>query len=246
MALVQNEKSATKLLKRFVTANEWQKNQILEDAEQLHRPPVIDEFFFSKKPTKKRKGLFFYKGKARAFETVLNGARFEKKAVDLPMTKVVDAEKRFEFILECGDDTAFIVCCKVAPKMRGKGLFKQMVEAIRDVCFNDLGKRIVLGSARPPRDEQESDWRDEKIFYRENLNTGEDIKLTKLHKLWLDQKLVVHSSVIGDKDPHGFAILNPDHLAGLSVEDLEDLDKRHPKEEIDSFVSFMGAKGAAV
>ena len=235
-----------KVLSRFVTANEWEQEKILRQAEQLKKDPVVQKYDFPNEPTKTRKQLKYYEGTAMAFETILEGSEFKNRRVNLPMTKVVDANKRFQFILQNFDEMAFLVSCRVELPYRRKGLFKELVAAIREVCFGDWGKRMVLGSARPPNDEQESDWRDEKIFYRRNLKTGKDILLNRLHVLWLKQKFVVHSDVVGDTDPNGFAILNPDHLAGLSVEELEDLDKHHPKNKNDSFVFLMGKKGAAV
>jgi hypothetical protein len=238
-SFLKGQEAMPKILSRFVTANEWEQKKILNQAEQLNKDPVVQEYQFPNKPTKKRKQLKYYDGKAIALETFLEGSEFKNRRVNLPMTKVVDAKKRFQFILQNFDETAFIVSCRIELPYRRKGLFKEMVAAIREVCFDDWGKKLVLGSARPTNDEPDYDWRDEQIFYRNDPKTGKDIRITRLHALWLRQKLLVHSNEVGDSDPNGFAILNPKYLAKFSVEELEDLDKRHPKKENDSFFSLI-------
>ena len=160
----------------------------------------------------------------------------------MDMSLIRDIEGRFEFVFQCDADSGYIVSCKVAEKLRGMGLFSTMVGAITRYCFYQLGLKSVSGSARPPRTEPQFDWRCVREPYRANFETGEMIKLTKLHKLWLSQKYAVHGKLVGEDDPEGFAILNKKYLSELPEEEFISLDQHHPKSKENSFVYLMGEK----
>ncbi|MDB4672885.1 hypothetical protein OAF36_04905 [Akkermansiaceae bacterium] len=242
--LLINQEFAEQLIDRFLKAPDRQKQKIIEDASELNQKPIIKEFHFPTKATKTKNKLRHFEGYATATETVLGKAGFIKKEVEMEMSLIEDIEGRFEFILQCDEDSGYIVACKVTPELRGKGLFPTMVGAITRYCFNELKLRSVSGSARPTRTEPERDWRCDRVSYRRNFETGEMVELTKLHRLWLSQKYAVHSRVLGIDDEDGFALLSPKHLAGLPINEIANLDKYHPKKEENSFVYLMEQKGA--
>ena len=245
MPLLHNQEYAEQLIARFLKASDHQKQRIIEDASELNQKPIIKEFHWPTRATKTKNKLRHYEGHATATETVLERTGFRKREVKMDMSLIRDIEGRFEFILQCDEDSGYIVACKVTPELRGKGLFSTMVGAITRYCFNELGLRSVSGSARPPRTEPDMDWRCERTSYRTNFKSGEEVILTRLHQLWLSQPYAVHSRVLGIDDEDGFALLSPKHLAGLPIDEIANLDKYHPKKEENSFVYLMGKKGSA-
>ncbi|MDB4394380.1 hypothetical protein N9Z68_00255 [Akkermansiaceae bacterium] len=244
MPLLINQEFAEQLIDRFLKASDHQKQKIIENASELNQKPIVQEFHFPTKATKTKNKLRHFKGYATATETVLGKAGFIKKEVEMEMSLIEDIEGRFEFILQCDEDSGYIVACKVTPELRGKGLFSTMVGAITRYAFSELGLRFVSGSARPPRDEANKDWRCVREPYRTNFKSGEKVILTRLHQLWLSQPYAVHSRVLGIDDEDGFALLSPKHLAGLPIDEIANLDKYHPKKEENSFVYLMRQKGA--
>tara|TARA_B100001057_G_C22760796_1_gene915665 strand:- start:449 stop:1219 length:771 start_codon:yes stop_codon:yes gene_type:complete len=246
LPLLQNQEYAAQTIAKFLGGSEYQRRLIVEQAAELNQKPLIKEFQFPTKATKTKNKLRHYVGYATATETILERTGFAKREIKMEMSLIKDLNGKFEFILQCDEDNGYIVTCKITPKYRGQGLFPVMVEAITKHGFNDLGLRSVSGSARPPRDETERDWRYDRISYRNNFETGEIVKLTRLHKLWLSQKYAVHSKVIGSDDPEGFAILNPKYLSELPKEELVNLDEYHPKSEENTFVYLMKKKGAVL
>ena len=246
MPLLHNQEYAEQLIARFLKASDHQKQRIIEDASELNQKPIIKEFHWPTRATKIKNKLRHYEGCATATETVLERTGFRKREVKMDMSLIRDIEGRFEFILQRDEDSGYIVSCKVAEKLRGMGLFSTMVGAITRYCFYQLGLKSVSGSARPPRTEPQFDWRCVREPYRANFETGEMIKLTKLHKLWLSQKYAVHGKVVGEDDPEGFAILNKKYLSELPEEEFISLDQHHPKSKENSFVYLMGKKEVTV
>ncbi|MDC0277262.1 hypothetical protein OAK56_00350 [bacterium] len=242
--LLINQEYAEQLIDRFLKASDHQKQKIIEDASELNQKPIVQEFHFPTKATKTKNKLRHFKGYATATETVLGKAGFIKKEVEMEMSLIEDIEGRFEFILQCDEDSGYIVACKVAKKFRGKGLFGDMVGAITRYCFNELELRSVSGTASPPRTEPEKDWRCDRVAYRKNFETGEMVELTKLHKLWLSQKYAVHGKVLGSEEAESFALLNPKYLSDLPKEELISLDEHHPKCEENTFIHLIEQKGA--
>ena len=242
--LLINQEFAEQLIDRFLKASDHQKQKIIEDASELNQKPIVQEFHFPTKATKTKNKLRHFEGYATATETVLGKAGFIKREIKMEMSLIKDIERRFEFILQCDEDSGYIVACKVTPELRGKGLFPTMVGAITRYAFSELGLRSVSGSARPPRDEANKDWRCVREPYRTNFKSGEEVILTRLHQLWLSQPYAVHSRVLGIDDEDGFALLSPKHLAGLPIDEIANLDKYHPKKEENSFVYLMEQKGA--
>ncbi|MDA8979072.1 hypothetical protein N9H04_00060 [bacterium] len=242
MPLLINQEFAEQLIDRFLKASDHQKQKIIEDASELNQKPIVQEFHFPTKATKTKNKLRHFEGYATATETVLGKAGFIKKEVEMEMSLIEDIEGRFEFILQCDEDSGYIVACKVAKKFRGKGLFGDMVGAITRYCFNELGLRSVSGSARPPRDEANKDWRCVREPYRTNFKSGEEVILTRLHQLWLSQPYAVHSRVLGIDDEDGFALLSPKHLAGLPINEIANLDKYHPKKEENSLITCTSSQ----
>jgi hypothetical protein len=246
MPLLHNQEYAEQLITKFLKASDHQKQRIIEDASELNQKPLIKEFHWPTRATKTKNKLRHYEGCATATEAVLARTGFRKKEVTMDMSLIRDIEGRFEFILQRDEDSAYIVACKVTEKLRGKGLFSTMVGAMTRYCFNELGLKSVSGSARPPRTEPQSDWRCVREPYRANFETGEMVKLTKLHKLWLSQPYAVHGKVVGEDDPEGFAILNKKYLSELPEEEFISLDHHHPKSKENSFVYLMGEKEVTV
>jgi hypothetical protein len=240
MPSLHNQEFAEQLIARFLKASDHQKQRIIEDASELNQKPIIKEFYWPTRATKTKNKLRHYEGCATATETVLERTGFRKREVKMDMSLIRDIEGRFEFILQRDEDSGYIVSCKVAEKLRGMGLFSTMVGSITRYCFNQLGLKSVSGSARPPRTEPQSDWRCVREPYRASFETGEMVKLTKLHKLWLSMPYAVHSKVIGTEDTEGFALLNKKFLAELPTDQLVELDDYHPKKTKDSFVSLLG------
>ena len=244
MPLLINQEFAEQLIERFLKASDHQKQKIIEDASELNQKPIIKEFHFPTKATKTKNKLRHYEGYATATETVLERTGFRRKEVTMEMSLIEDIEGRFEFILQCDEHSGYIVACKVTPELRGKGLFSTMVGGISRYCFNELGLRSVSGSARPPRDEANKDWRCDRVSYRRNFETGEMVELTKLHRLWLSQKYAVHGKVLGSDEAESFALLNPKYLSDLPKEELISLDEHHPKCEENTFIHLIEQKGA--
>ena len=244
--LLKDQKYADRLLKRFIISPDWDKRRILQKAQELQQGPRIEQFQFPKAPNQITKDLRIFDGQAYANETVLGPEGFENKRVEFEVLKAADIAGRFEFVIQEIGDSGAIVVCKVAKKFRGKGLFGDMVGAIADYCFKNLGLRSVSGSARPPSTEPDMDWRCERTPYRTNFKNGEEVILTKLHQLWLSQRYAVHSRILGIDDEDGFALLSPKHLAGLPIDEIANLDKYHPKKEENSFGYLMGQKGATL
>jgi hypothetical protein len=246
MPLIEKQKYGGELLVKFLNSSDYTKQSILTQAAKLQAKPVIKEFHWPTRATKTKNKLRHYEGHATATETVLERTGFRKREVKMDMSLIRDIEGRFEFILQRDEDSGYIVSCKVAEKLRGMGLFSTMVGSITRYCFNQLGLKSVSGSARPPRTEPQSDWRCVREPYRSNFETGKEVKLTKLHKLWLSMPYAVHSKVIGVDDEDGFALLSPKHLASLPIDEIANLDKYHPKKEENSFVYLMGKKEVTV
>ncbi|MDB4665920.1 hypothetical protein OAE86_00440 [Akkermansiaceae bacterium] len=244
LPLLQGQKYAEPLVKRFLNASDIQKERILEQATELNRKPVIKKFHFPAKATKTKNKLRHYEGYATAKETVLGKSGFIKREIKMEMSLIKDLAGRFQFILQSDKDSGYIVACKVTKDHRGRGLFPTMVESITNYCFNELKLRSVSGTASPPKTEPENDWRCEKIPYRKNFETGKMVELTRLHTLWLNQKFAVHSKVIGVDEAEGFALLNPKYLSDLPTEELVSLDEHHPKCEENTFIHLIKQKGA--
>jgi RimJ/RimL family protein N-acetyltransferase len=244
--LLKDQKYADRLLKRFIISPDWDKKRILQKAQELNQGPRIEQFQFPKAPNQITKELRIFDGQAYANETVLGPEGFENIRVEFEVLKAVDTAGRFEFVIQEIGDSGAIVVCKVTPELRGKGLFPTMVGAIADYCFFKLQLRSVSGSARPPSTEPDMDWRCERTPYRTNFKTGEEVILTRLHQLWLSQPYAVHSRVLGIDDEDGFALLSPEYLTALPIDEIANLDKYHPKKEENSFAYLMEQKGVAL
>ena len=238
---LKEQDHAEKLVQRFLKASQFEQERIIRKAPRLQMSPSLDEFHFPESKTHETKNLDLFSGTGSASKVVINSrGDLVDVDVEISLVKAVDKQGRFLFIIQEEDTAAFIVVCKVFPKFRGKGLFSTMVGAITRYCFNELGLKSVSGSARPPRTEPQSDWRCVREPYRASFETGEMVKLTKLHKLWLSMPYAVHSKVIGTEDTEGFALLNKKFLAELPTDQLVELDDYHPKKTKDSFVSLLG------
>jgi hypothetical protein len=246
MPLIEKQKYGGELLVKFLNSSDYTKQSILTQAAKLQAKPVIKEFHWPTRATKTKNKLRHYEGYATATETVLERTGFRKREVKMDMSLIKDIEGRFEFILQSDEDSGYIVACKVAEKLRGKGLFSTMVDAITKHGFNELGLKSMSGSARPPRNEANKDWRCVREPYRASFETGKEVTLTRLHQLWLSQPYAVHSRVLGVDDEDGFALLSPKHLASLPIDEIANLDKYHPKKEENSFVYLMGKKEVTV
>ena len=240
---LKGQDHAEKLVQRFLKASQFEQERIIRKAPRLQMSPSLDEFHFPESKTHETKNLDLFSGTGSASKVVINSrGDLVDVDVEISLVKAVDKQGRFQFVIQEEDTAAFIVVCKVIPKFRGKGLFSTMVGAITRYCFNELGLKSVSGSARPPRTEPQSDWRCVREPYRANFETGEMVKLTKLHKLWLSQKYAVHGKLVGEDDPEGFAILNKKYLSELPEEEFISLDQHHPKSKENSFVYLMGEK----
>ena len=244
---LKNQKHADKLMQKFIRASDFEKERILRKAPELQRSPILDEFHFPESKTHLTKDLDLYSGTGLAKKTVINSwGELKDEDVKFSLIKAVDKKERFEFIVQPEQDFCHLVVCKVNRKFRGQGLFKKMVASIRSYCFEELEVNTISGNARPPRDEKGNDWRQSLVEYRKNFTTGEPVKLSKLHRLWLNTPYAIHGAMIGSDDAESFAILNPKHLRQFSKEDYKEWDETCPKEDKqNSFVELMKQEVAA-
>ncbi|MDB4382838.1 hypothetical protein N9Z79_01955 [Akkermansiaceae bacterium] len=238
---LKEQKHAEKLMQKFLRASDFEKERILKKAPELQKSPILDEFLFPKSKTHSTKDLELYSGTGLAKKLVINSwGELKDEDVKFSLIKAVDKKGKFEFIVQPEDDFCHLVVCKVNRKFRGQGLFKKMVASIRSYCFEELEVNTISGNARPPRDEKGKDWRQEMIEYRKHFTTGRPVKLSRLHKLWLEQAYTIHGALIGSDDAESFAILNPRHLRQFSKEDYKEWDQICPKEDKqNSFVELM-------
>ena len=238
---LKSQDHAEKLVQRFLKASQFEQERIIRKAPRLQMSPSLDKFHFPESKTYETKNLDLFSGTGSASKVVIN-SRGDLVDVDVEISLVKAAEKkrRFEFIVQPEETFCHLVVCKIIPKFRGKGLFKKMVASIRDYCFEELGVNTISGNARPPRDEKRRDWRQESVTYRNNFTTGEPVKLSRLHRLWLDQPYTVHGAILGSDDAESFSILNPKHLREFSEEDFKNWDQHCPKQnKQNSFVELM-------
>lgn len=247
MPFIRKEKYADRLVQKYLKASEFQQEQILEKAKLLNRGPILDEFHFPTAHTNETKDLWLFSGYGTATKTILNSnGDLKSEPVKIDQIKAVDKKNRFEFIIEPKEECAFITVCKVNQKHRGKGYFYLMAQSIRDFCFNELKVNTIVGNARPPRTENKSDWRQELVTYRNNFTTGEPVKLSRLHVLWLNEPFALHGKILGSEDAESFAFLNPEQLKEFSVEDFEEWDITCPKKnKANTFKELMCGKEAA-
>lgn len=232
LPFLKNQKNAEKLMQKFLKSSHFEQERILRKAPELQRSPILDEFHFPESKTNSTKDLDLYSGTGLAKKTVINSwGELKNEEVKFSLIKAVDKQEKYEFIVQPEDTYAHLVVCKVNPKFRRKGLFKVMVASIRDYCFQELEVNTISGNARPPRDENREDWRGQMVEYRKNFTTGEPVKLSRLHKLWLEQPYAIHGAMLGSDDPESFAILNPQHLREFSKEDFVEWDTTFPKED---------------
>lgn len=244
---LKNQKNAEKLMQKFLRSSHFEQERILRKAPELQMSPILDEFLFPKSKTHSTKDLELYSGTGLAKKLVINSwGELKDEVVKFSLIKAVDKKGRFEFIVQPEDTFCHLVVCKVNRKFRGNGLFKKMVASIRDYCFQELEVNTISGNARPPRDEKGKDWRQEMVEYRKNFTSGEPVKLSRLHKLWLEQPFTIHGAILGSDDAESFAILNPKHLREFSKEDYKEWDETNPKEDKqNSFVELMKQEVAA-
>jgi hypothetical protein len=238
MPLIQKQKYGEELLVKFLNSADYKKRTLLTQAAKLQERPVLKTFHWPISSQTKNRSKIFH-GHATAIETVLERTGFRDKEIRLEMTKVMDFAGRWEFIMQSNEERGHLVSCSISNKLRRQGLFKKMVAAITAYAFNELKLKSVTGRAAPPINEPTQDWRTEEITYRKNFQTGEEIKTTRLHLIWLRQPYALHSRMIGEEDDAGFALLNPKHLLTLPIEEIAELDKFHPKQKKDSFVSLL-------
>ncbi len=246
LPFLKKQKHADKLVQKFIRASDFEKARILRKAPELQMSPTLEEFHFPESKTHSTKDLDLYSGTGLAKKLVINSwGELKDEEVKFSLIKAVDKKGRFEFIVQPEEDFCHLVVCKVNPKFRGQGLFKKMVASIRSYCFEELEVNTISGNARPPRDEKGKDWRQEMVEYRKNFTTGDPVKLSKLHRLWLNQPYAIHGAIIGSDDAESFAMLNPRHLRQFSKEDYKEWDETCPKEDKqNSFVELM-KEGAA-
>ena len=235
------EKHAGKLVQRFLAASQFEQEQIVRKAPRLQMAPILEQFNFPESKTHETKNLDLYSGTGLATKTVINSwGELKDEELKFSLIKAVDKKGRFEFIVQPEQDFCLFVVCKVNRKFRGKGLFKKMVARIRSYCFEELEVNTISGNARPPRDENREDWRGEMVEYRKNFTNGEPVKLSRLHKLWLDQPFTIHGAILGSDDAESFAILNPKQLQQFSKEDYKEWDTNCPKQnKQNTFVELM-------
>jgi hypothetical protein len=247
LPFLKNQKNAEKLMQKFLKSSQFEQERVLRKAPELQMSPILEEFHFPESKTDSTKDLDLYSGTGLAKKTVINSwGELKNEEVKFSLIKAVDKRSRFEFIIQPEETFAHLVVCKVNPKYRGKGLFKVMVASIRHYCFQELELNTISGNARPPRNEKDNDWRQELVEYRENFTNGEPVKLSRLHKLWLEQPYTIHGAMLGSDDAESFAILNPKHLGQFSKEDYKEWDRNCPKQnKQNTFVELMKQEVAA-
>ncbi|MDA9831051.1 hypothetical protein N9C66_06895 [Akkermansiaceae bacterium] len=244
---LKNQKNAEKLMQKFLKSSQFEQERILRKAPELQRSAILEEFHFPESKTDSYKDLDLYSGTGLAKKVVISSVgRLEEEQVKFSLIKAVDKKGRFEFIVQPEEDFCHLVVCKVNSKFRGQGLFKKMVASIRDYCFQELEVNTISGNARPPRDENRIDWRQELVEFRKNFSSEEPVKLSKLHHLWLNTPFAIHGAMLGSDDAESFAILNPKHLREFSKEDFINWDTHCPKQnKQNTFVELMKQEVAA-
>ena len=199
---LQDEEYTGPLIERFIGASQLEQQRILELARELKSAPIVGAFHFPDLKTGETDDLFLFEGYATAQKTKLTSrGLLQKEEIKIPQIKIVDKKDRWEFTIEhnAKEKVAFITVCEIYKQHRRRGLFPQMVGAIQDYCFNELGVNTVLGHARPPRDESAQDW-------RTKLVTHNQIKITALQSLWLSQPYAVFGNMVGASDADSFAL----------------------------------------
>ena len=82
------------------------------------------------------------------------------------------------------------------------------------------------------------------MTYRDNFTTNEPVKISRLHRLWLEQPYTLHGAIVGSDDPESFVILNSKQLKAFSEEDFKNWDENCPKQnKQNTFMELM--KGSA-
>ena len=246
---IREEEYASALIRRFVGASQLEQQRMMGQARELGRAPIVGAFHFPDFKTGETENLLLFEGFATAQKTKLTSrGHLQKEEIKIPQTKIVDKKDRWEFTLEhnAEERVAFITVCQVYKKHRGKGLFPLMAACITDYCFKELKVNTIMGNAHPPMGETGPDWRTEMVTYRENFKTGEPVKLSRLHKLWLNEPFCLHGRIIGSDDAESFVFLNPEKLTEFTSEEFAEWDSHCPKKnKRNTFVELMKRKEAA-
>lgn len=156
----------------------------------------------------------------------------------------------FKFVIEPIDDCAILTLAEVNPLKRRKGLFKQMLNAIRDFAFEYNDYTFLMGRADIPNtslfnlkgstkavftENQEKDWRS-KIRNIDVKDSVLNSQPTRLFDLWCKQKFVYPRGVVewacGDDE---FIIVNSRTMQELNKRQVREFENSYPKKKSERF-----------
>lgn len=232
---------AREIIEAWVRLPSLRKPAFREKLERSRQRPRVTSFSFDPEPSKEIDSFLLFQGMAHSTRLVWDNGGFVEKVGQEAVTKVVDAGGVFSFVIEnCGDELGYVVLGEVAPEFRGKGNSRIMLEAIHKIGFGHFGFTSIFGRAATPRGDSLNDWRSEPVVWKKHSETGNDIMITRLHKMWLETPYAVHGKfIIESLEDDSVAWLSPAKLEELDREDLRELDRVFPKKRKDSFVGLM-------
>ena len=169
------------LLAKIVTMNHHE----AEDFQQrLNEPARISSFDYGEL-AEKFGNLEVYHATANATEAYFNGSYLSDRETRLPVSIVKEENGIFEFIIQnLGCTDCHLLSCHVKQAHQGKNKSKDMIKAIKDICFNHWGYKKIYARAGIARVDEgvasKGDWRESFVEYK-----GEQMK--NLMRFWLKQ-----------------------------------------------------------
>lgn len=132
--------------------------------------------------------LEIYDAQANALKTYFNGKFLSEKKTTLPSTLVKQKDGIFEFIIQnLGGKECHLLTCHVKKQHQGQGKSRDMIRAIKEMCFKHWGYDKIYGRAGIARVDEgissKGDWRESIVEY-----DGKQMKA--LMRFWLKQENV--------------------------------------------------------
>lgn len=207
--------------------------RLRENKIKLSEPPKIKELKSFKRLDDSRvpSGYKLFKGVALATEWVGPVTNPWIDEINLEIFKLESTTDSFELVWEWVDgDAGNLIKVQIDPKDQGNFF---TLQRHLDICgkylFKECGFSSFVGRAAELMDDVgvkgESDWRSKRVPWRRHRKTGEMIKITALHKMWLHCRWVVPFAMFNkNATEEQIAWLNPWKLSEMSEEELESLD----------------------
>ena len=169
------------LLAKIITMNHHE----AEDFQQRLNEPARISSFDCGELAEKFGNLEVYHATANATEAYFNGSYLSDRETRLPVSIVKEKSEIFEFIIQnLGGTDCHLLSCHVKQAHQGKNKSKDMIKAIKDICFNHWGYKKVYARAGIARVDEgvasKGDWRESFVEYK-----GEQMK--NLMRFWLKQ-----------------------------------------------------------